>query len=222
LRVADWPGFRVAGNATPEVVKPAPVSAAELIVTGAVPVDVKVTGWVEAVFTVTLPNVRLAALIVNCGLAAVVPVPLRFTTAVPLGTELLRMVNWPDDAPVAAGSNCTFSVTDWPGFTIAGNVAPDTVKPIPVSVAELIVTGAPPVEVNVKGCIDGEPTVKLPNVKLAALTLSIGVEPGLPLLALTPKPLTEPWPIGVPVAFITVNWPEKVEALPGRNEISKL
>ena len=82
---------------TPEVVKPAPVSAAESIVTGAVPVEVRVTGWVEAVFNVTLPNIRLAALIVNCGvsegLAAAVPVPLRFTTAVPLGTELLWMVN---------------------------------------------------------------------------------------------------------------------------------
>ena len=45
--------------------KPAPVGAAELMVTGAVPVDVNVTGCVDAVFTVTLPNVRLAALMVN-------------------------------------------------------------------------------------------------------------------------------------------------------------
>ena len=60
-------------------------------------------------FKVTLPNVRLVALSVNCGLGdggvggggvggvggvgAAVPVPLRFTTAVPLGTELLWMVN---------------------------------------------------------------------------------------------------------------------------------
>ena len=86
------------GNVTPEVVKPAPVSAAELIVTGAVPVEIRVTGCVEAVFNVTLPNVKLAVLIVNCGLGngelgAVMPVPLRFTTAVLLGTELLWMVN---------------------------------------------------------------------------------------------------------------------------------
>ena len=45
----------------PDIVKPVPASAAELIVTGAVPVDVNVTGCVDAVFTVTLPNVRLAA-----------------------------------------------------------------------------------------------------------------------------------------------------------------
>ena len=49
----------------PDIVKPVPVSAAELTVTGAVPVEVNVTSCVDAVSTVTLPNVRLAALIVN-------------------------------------------------------------------------------------------------------------------------------------------------------------
>ena len=73
--------------------KPAPVSAAELIVTGAAPVDVNVTGCVDPVFTVTLPKVRLAALIVSCGLATAVPVPLKLTTAVPLGDESLWRVN---------------------------------------------------------------------------------------------------------------------------------
>ena len=94
------------------MVKPVPANAAELTVTGAVPLEVKVTGWVEAVFTVTLPNVRVAALSVNCGLTAVVPVPSRFTTAVPLVDELLWMVSWPEAAPAAVGSNCTFRVTD--------------------------------------------------------------------------------------------------------------
>ena len=63
------------------------------MVTGAVPVELNVTGCVDAVFTVTLPNVRLAALIVNCGLDTAVPVPLRLTTAVPLVDELLWMVS---------------------------------------------------------------------------------------------------------------------------------
>ena len=103
------------------------------------------------------------------------------------------MVSWPDDVPAAAGSNCTFSVTDLPGVTVAGNVPPDTVYPVPLNVAELMVTGAVPVEVNVTGCVDGVPTVTLPKVKLAVLTLNVGVEPGLPLLLpLTPWPLTDP------------------------------
>ena len=66
----------------PDIVKPVPLRVPELIVRGAVPVDVNVTGSVVGVFTVTLPNVRLAALIVNCGLVAAVPVPLRLTTGV--------------------------------------------------------------------------------------------------------------------------------------------
>jgi hypothetical protein len=61
-----------------------PVSAAELMVTGDVPVEVNVTGSVVGVFTVTLPNATPAGLIVNVGvgIAALVPVPLRLTTAV--------------------------------------------------------------------------------------------------------------------------------------------
>jgi hypothetical protein len=55
---------------TPDIVKPVPLNAAELMVTGAVPVEVNVTGNVEAVFTVTLPNARLAGLMVNVGTAA--------------------------------------------------------------------------------------------------------------------------------------------------------
>jgi hypothetical protein len=56
-------------------VKPAPVIAAELIVTAAVPVDVIVNDCTTAVFTATLPKLRLAELIVNCGEDTDVPVP---------------------------------------------------------------------------------------------------------------------------------------------------
>ena len=48
------------GKVAADIVKPVPLNAAELMVTGAVPVEVNVTGSVDAVFTVTLPNVRLA------------------------------------------------------------------------------------------------------------------------------------------------------------------
>ena len=65
LSVTDWLGLKVTGNVAPDIVKPVPVSAVELMVTDAVPVDVNVTGCVETVFNVTLPNVKVAALIVN-------------------------------------------------------------------------------------------------------------------------------------------------------------
>jgi hypothetical protein len=211
FRVIDWFGFKVAGNVAPDTVKPPPLAVAELMVTGAVPVDVSVTGSVEAVFTVTLPNAKLAGLIVscgldNCGLDAVVPVPLSWTTAVPLVDELLWIVTWPVAAPAVAGSNCTFRVTDWVGFKVTGNVAPDIVKPVPLRVPELIVTGAVPVEVSVTGSIEDVFTVTLPNVRLAELTVSSGVEL-LPPLAI-PDPLIEPWATELPAALITVNWPE--------------
>jgi hypothetical protein len=50
-------------------VKPTPVSVAALIVTGAVPVDVKVTDCVAAEFTTTLPNPTLVALMLSVGAA---------------------------------------------------------------------------------------------------------------------------------------------------------
>jgi hypothetical protein len=72
------------------------------------------------------------------------------------------------------GSNCTFRVTAWVGFKVTGNVAPDIVKPVPLSVPELMVTGAVPVEVNVTGSVDAVFTVTLPNGRLAGLTVNVG------------------------------------------------
>jgi hypothetical protein len=62
-------GFRVTGKLPPTIVKPAPVITAEFTVMDDVPVDVSDNDCVVAVFTVTLPKLRLAALIVNCGTA---------------------------------------------------------------------------------------------------------------------------------------------------------
>jgi hypothetical protein len=73
-----------------------------------------------------------------------------------------------------AGSNCTSSVIARLGFRVTGKVAPDIVKPVPLSVAELMVTGAVPVDVNVTGSVDAVSTVTLANAKLAGLTVSVG------------------------------------------------
>ena len=72
--------------------KPAPTIVAELTVTGDVPVDVRVSDCVVAVFTVTLPKLRLAELTVNCGLGVAVLVPLRVTCAVESVDESLLIV----------------------------------------------------------------------------------------------------------------------------------
>ena len=79
--------------------KPVPLSVAELMVTGAVPVEVSVTGSVEAVFTVTLPNAKLAGLTVN--------VVLRHSTAEQRSWK--RRPHSPSGSPLARSSPRTQS-----------------------------------------------------------------------------------------------------------------
>jgi len=74
------------------IVKPAPVMVAELTVTGDVPDDVNVSDCVVAVFTVTLPKLKLAALTVNCGLGAAMLVPPKVTCTADPVDELLLIV----------------------------------------------------------------------------------------------------------------------------------
>jgi hypothetical protein len=55
--------LRVSGKLAPDMLKPAPVSVPALMVSGAVPVEVRVTDFgVAAVFTVTLPKAMLPVL----------------------------------------------------------------------------------------------------------------------------------------------------------------
>jgi hypothetical protein len=87
------------------MVKPAPVIAVELTVTGAVPVDVSVNDCIVAVFTATLPKLKAAVLTVNCGLGAAALVPLRVTCAVEPVDESLVIVICPLADPIAVDRN---------------------------------------------------------------------------------------------------------------------
>ncbi|MFZ0745992.1 MAG: hypothetical protein WAM85_16395 [Terracidiphilus sp.] len=117
------------------------------------------------------PLVQVSAL--NTG-AAAAPVPLKLITADGLVEELLVMANCPVAAPAVVGSNCTFSVAAWFGLKVTGKVAPDIVKPVPVSAAALIVTGALPVEVKVTDCVDGVFSATFPKANVAVLMLRVG------------------------------------------------
>ena len=176
-----WFGFSVAGKVPPTIVKPAPVITAELTVTADVPEEVSVTDRVFAVFTVKLPKLSLDALIVNCGLAAAVPVPLKATTAVPPVVELLLMLSCPVTAPVAVGANWTCSARVWFGFSVAGTVPPTIVKPAPVIAAELTVTADVPEEVSVNVCVFAVFTVSLPKLRLGALIVNCGFAAAVPV-----------------------------------------
>ncbi len=60
----------MAGNPTPAIEKPVPVSDAALTVTGTVPVDERTSGCVTAEFTGTLPKARVDALTAKTDVAA--------------------------------------------------------------------------------------------------------------------------------------------------------
>ena len=62
-------GLRVSGKVAPEKLKPVPLMVAELMVTAAVPLEVRVTGRVEEEPSVTLLKIRLAVLSDSCGLS---------------------------------------------------------------------------------------------------------------------------------------------------------
>jgi hypothetical protein len=68
-----------------------------------------------------------------------------------------------------------FRVSDWPGLSVAGSVAPDTENPAPLTCAEFTVKGAEPVELNVIDCAAGVFTTTLPNPIDVAFKLSAAV-----------------------------------------------
>jgi hypothetical protein len=211
-KVSDWLGFSVTGKLPATMVKLAPAIEAELTVTADVPVDVSVTAWVVAEFTVTLPKLKLAVLTVNWGFAAAVPVPLKDTTAVLFVDELLLIVNCPATAPVVVGRNCICSVTDWLGFSVTAKLPPTMAKPAPAIAAELTVTADVPVDVSVTAWVVFEFTVTLPKLKLAVLTVNCG------FAAAAPVPLKATSAVlFVDELLLMVNCPANAEAVVGRN-----
>jgi hypothetical protein len=210
--VKDCVGFNVAGKLPPTIVKPAPVITAESTVTGEVPVEVSVSACVVVVFTVTLPKLSVAALIVNWGLGAPVLVPLNVTTDVLPVDELLLIVSWPLAVPVVVGSNCTCSVKDCVGFNVAGKLPPTIVKPAPIITAEFTVTGEVPVDVSVSACVVVVFTVTLPKLSVAALIVSWG----LGAAVLVPLNVTTAV-LPVEELLLIVSWPLAVPVVVGSN-----
>jgi hypothetical protein len=60
------------------------------------------------------------------------------------------------------------------GFSVNGKLAPETEKPVPATVAALIVTAPVPEEDSVTDCVVAVLTLTLPNGRLDGLTLSVG------------------------------------------------
>lgn len=78
----------------------------------------------------------------------------------------------PAIATPAVGLNCTISVIPSVGFKVTGKLAPDTLKPAPLMIAEVMLTGSVPVEVSTTGSTAEEPSSTVPKLKLPGLTVS--------------------------------------------------
>ena len=70
VSVAACPVFRVSGKLTPDILKPVPASVPVLMVSAAVPEEVRVTDWLAVALTFTVPKLRLVALSPSVGAAA--------------------------------------------------------------------------------------------------------------------------------------------------------
>jgi len=103
------------------------------------------------------------------------PVPVRLTVAVALVEELLEIMRLPVAAPAVVGSNWTDRVAVLPGLRVSGKVAPETEKPVPLMVAELMVTAAVPVELRVSDWDVALFRFTLPKARLLVLTVNVGV-----------------------------------------------
>jgi hypothetical protein len=101
-------------------------------------------------------------------------VPLRLIAAVPLVEELLLTESRPVAVPTAVGANSMFIVATCPGFNVVGKLATEREKPLPVRLAELIITGAVPVDARATDCVAAVFTSTSPNGMLVALMLSLG------------------------------------------------
>jgi hypothetical protein len=73
------------------------------------------------------------------------------------------------------GSNCTVSFAVWPGLRVAGRLAAVSTKPVPVSVAELTVKGAVPVDLSVTDWVVTLFTTTLPKARLLVFNAKVGV-----------------------------------------------
>ena len=60
-------------------------------------------------------------------------------------------------------------------MSVSGKFAPETLNPVPLTTADVMVTASVPVEVNVTGSVDVVPVVTSPKLKLVGLTINCGV-----------------------------------------------
>jgi hypothetical protein len=99
--------------------------------------------------------------------------------------ESLVTVNCPVVGPTIAGRNSTINVAVCPGFKVTGELIPEIVNPLPLTVRALTFTGVDPEEVKTIDCAAEPFTATLPKDTLCALMVKTG--PEVPPLWLDPE-----------------------------------
>ena len=144
-----------------------------MIVTLLVPVFARVTDCVAPLFTVTSPKLILLGEVPSCRVA---PVPERETEAGEL-EALLVIEMLPVALPMTVGEKTALKLVLWPPERVSGNVRPLILKPVPVTVAWVMVTLPVPVLVRLTDCVPVVFTVTLPNATVDGEAESSRVTP---------------------------------------------
>ena len=183
------------GKVIPEMLKPAPLTAAELMVSAAVPLDVKVTACVEAVFRFAFPNERLLALTVidgtaafNCSAKLAVALP-ALAVSVAL-CAVLTAVTVAENAALVAPA---------PTVTVAGTVTAELLEakltanpPLGAAPFRLTVQLSVPAPVIDELEQEAEPSVAMP----VPLRPTVAVPPEDALLEIVSEPVAAPETVG--------------------------
>ena len=190
---------------TPLELKPAPVALTLEMVTFVFPLFERATLSELMVPSFTFPKLTLVGFAPSSTLVAT-PVPPRGIVSGEMGA-LLTSVTDPETPPDDDGVKAALNVALFPAAIVSGALNPETLKPVPVTVAcEIVRLALPPFEIMI-GCELLLPTTTFPNAALdgaAAICACVPVplnaiamgEPGA-LLANEMLPLALPAEDGV-------------------------
>ena len=148
--VAVCPGFKVIGVVMPVAENNDPATEMPETVTGALPVEDKVTLCETVCPTRMLPKLIVDELTLSTGFPAI-PAALILMVRLP-AEELLVIVTTPVNVLTCGEVNPRFSVAVWPGFSVIGIVKPVAENNDPATEMPEMVTGALPVEDKVTLC----------------------------------------------------------------------
>jgi len=154
------------------------VTLALLMDSGAEPVFVSETLWVDAIPTLTLPKLNEVALKERTGVPtgwvwAVEPLPLKGTLTVG-SVALLEIVSVAETDNAEAGVKVALNVWLVPGLRLSGNLIPEILKSEFETAMEETVSEASPVLVICRLCEELDPIATLPKLSCEALTVKMG------------------------------------------------